>query len=305
MKLLIAGASGFIGKALVKALEINHEITVLGRDHQRLEKLFSKPVSLCTWESLANLDAKRFDGIINLCGYNISDSRWTAKVKQLIIDSRVETSRKLIDWAKSQEAKPHFYCANAVGIYGMQENGDPHAFDEDTPIDFSHPRDFLSQIGVAWQEALQPALDYGMKVTTTRFGVVLQRGEGMLKKLAPSFKLGLGSILADGKQVISWIAINDLIAAFLFLLARPELTGAFNLTAPTPVDQAHFAKSLAQAMHRPLLLKTPGFVIRSLFGEMGECLILRGQRVIPKRLLEEGYQFLYPTLTDALEHEFY
>lgn len=304
MNVLIAGASGFIGRELVNTLQAKHRITVLGRKKTKLQSCFAKSVEIANWDDLSNLNAKNFDGIINLCGHNIAASRWSEAVKKELIDSRVRSIQTLSNWLIKQEAKPHFICANAVGIYGMQDNGDTHSFDEDSPIDFAKPRDFLSEIGIRWQQALQPAIDYGMNVTTTRFGVVLKKGQGMLKKLAPSFYLGLGSTVSDGKQVISWVHIDDVIAAIVFLLNKPELTGAFNITAPNPVSQSEFARTLASALHRPLLLKTPAFVIRLLFGEMGDCLLLKGQRVLPKRITESGYQFRYPTLSEALCREF-
>ena len=304
MKLLIAGASGFIGKNLVNALKSSDSITVLGRDSTQLRSCFKEPVNIHTWENLSNLDPKTFDAIINLCGYNISAARWRPAVKKQIIDSRVKTTKALIDWVIKGQAKPHFICANAIGIYGVQDNHDSRAFDEESPIDLEHPRDFLSEICIRWQQALKPAMDFGMPVTITRFGVVLDKKGGMLKKLAPSFSLGLGSIIGDGKQVISWVHMEDLIGAILFLLKRPELTGAVNLSAPNPISQAEFARVFANILHRPLFLKMPAFMIRTLFGEMGEYLLLKGQRVIPKRLLDAGYEFRYPNLRQALEHEY-
>lgn len=304
MNILIAGASGFIGQKLVRALQAEHSLTVLGRDSANLNRLFTKPVDTVTWEKLPELDARTFDAIINLCGHNIAASRWNPAVKKQLIDSRVKTTTRLIDWAKSNHAKPHFICANAVGIYGMQASQDSQELDEDSPIDFEHPRDFLSEIGIRWQQALQPAIDFGMQVTITRFGVVLEKNEGVLKKLAPSFYLGFGSVLGDGKQMMSWVHIDDVIGALLFLLNKPELTGAFNLTSPNPVSQTEFAQTLASTMHRPLFLKMPAFVIRILFGEMGECLLLKGQRVLPSRLIESGYEFTFPDLRTALEHEY-
>lgn len=304
MNLLIAGASGFIGHHLVNVLQLTHKITVVGRNKERLEKRFpQKKIKTCTWEKLADLDANSYDAIINLCGYSIGASRWTEKVKRLLIDSRVNTTTDLIKWAIKHNAKPHFYCANAVGIYGTQKNGDPQAFDETSALNFDHP-DFLSEIGIRWQSALQSAVDFGMPVTTTRFGVVLKKGEGMLKKLGPSFYVGLGAIIGDGKQILSWVHVDDIVGAYLFLLDHPEMTGAFNLTAPIPVSQKQFARTLAKAMHRPLFLKMPAFVVKTLFGEMGEYLLLKGQRVVPKRLVEAGYQFHYPELTTALTLEF-
>ena len=304
MNVLIAGASGFIGQKLVAALQSAHTITVLGRDMASLQQRFSKPVNVVTWERLPNLEAKTFDTVINLCGYNIAASRWNHAVKKELIDSRVKTTATLIDWAIKYHAKPHFICANAVGIYGLQESQDSQELDEDSPIDFERPRDFLSEIGIRWQQALQPAIDFGMNVTTTRFGIVLGKGNGVLKKLSPSFYMGLGSIIGDGKQIMSWVHIDDVVGAIIFLLNKPDTRGVFNVTSPNPVSQAEFARALASVMHRPLLLKMPAFIIRMLFGEMGECLLLKGQRVVPNRLIELGYEFRYPDLKDALRHEY-
>lgn len=304
LNILIAGASGFIGQKLVIALQSDHTITVLGRDMAKLKYNFSKTLNTVTWECLPNLPANTYDAVINLCGYNIAASRWSARVKEKIIQSRVYTTSTLVEWAIKQHAKPHFICANAVGIYGMQNNGDTTELNEDTPIDIEHPRDFMSEIGVRWQQALQPAIDNGLTVTTTRFGVVLGKGDGILKKLALSFYLGLGSVIGNGKQIMSWVHIDDVVGAIRFLLSKSDVTGAFNLTSPYPVSQTEFARAFAKTLHRPLLFKTPAFIIRLLFGEMGECLLLNGQRVLPNRLIKLGYEFRYPKLLDALRHEY-
>ena len=304
MNILIAGASGFIGKELVNSLKNKHAVTVLGRNQKTLHRLFPTNTGYCAWDHLSQLDPHHYDAVINLCGYNIAARRWTDAVKKQIIDSRVSTSQILIQWIMRHKAKPHFLCANAVGIYGLQENGDNTDLDENTMVDISHPKDFLSEIGIKWQSALQPAIDYGMSVTTMRFGVVLKKGEGMLKKLYPSFYLGLGSLVGDGSQMLSWIHIEDLVAAILLLVNEPELTGPFNLTSPQPVSQAQFAQALAKAMHRPLFFKIPASLIRLLFGEMGESLLLKGQRVMPKRLLDTGFKFRYAAVEDALKNEF-
>jgi uncharacterized protein (TIGR01777 family) len=228
MNILIAGASGFIGTELVKALEPDHKITVLGRDIRTLQKRFSTSITMKTWEQLFQLDATTYDAVINLCGHNIAASRWSKHIKEGLIDSRVETNSQLISWISNKKAKPHFICANAVGIYGLQNNGDLEQFDENSPIDIEHPRDFLSEIGIRWQESLAPAIKQGIPVTTIRLGVVLKKNQGLLKKLLPSFRMGMGSILGDGTQIISWVHIDDVIASIAFLLSRPDLTGAFN-----------------------------------------------------------------------------
>lgn len=305
MDILIAGGTGLIGKALIHSFSNQHTITVLSRSHRHVAEVFGDAVKSCTWDDLTTLDAHDYSIVINLAGHNIAAGRWTEKTKQRIIDSRVNTNTRLINWLVESKAKPHYYCANAVGIYGAQKNGDPQVFDEDSPIEFDHPTDYLNKVGALWQQSLQPAIDYGMPVTITRFGVVLAKGEGMLGKLAPSFKFGFGSVIGDGKQVLSWVHIDDVVRGYHFLIDNPKLTGAFNLTSPNPVSQAEFAAAFAKALNRPLWLKTPFFVIRLLFGEMGEYLINRGQRVVPKRLAETGFTFKYPTIEGALQALFH
>lgn len=304
MNILIAGASGFIGTELVNALKEHHTITALSRTMDSNQKKLSKKITVVTWENLPKLNAKNYDIVINLSGHNIAESRWNKTIKDALINSRVKTNEKLIEWLSNQEARPRLICANAVGIYGLQINGDTKSFDESSPIDIKHPSDFLAEIGIHWQQSLEPAIKLGIPVTTLRFGVVLKKGQGLLKKLLPSFYMGMGSILGSGKQIISWVHIDDVISSILFLLGRPDLTGTFNITSPNPISQEQFAQFLAQTLHRPLLLKIPAPIIRLLFGEMGECLLLKGQRVSPSRLIAEKYSFIYPECFDALQKEF-
>ncbi|WP_419420098.1 TIGR01777 family oxidoreductase [Legionella sp. D16C41] len=300
MNILIAGGSGFIGQELAKALQDKHHLTIVGRDKNKLKTIFPASISLITWPELTQLSAQDYDVVINLSGYNIAASRWSDDVKQKIINSRVSTTTKLIDWIIKSKAKPRLFVANAVGIYGAQDKDDVSSFDENSIINMTQPRDFLSEIGIKWQQALPPAVDYGLNTVTTRFGVVLKEGEGILKKLNLSFKLGAGSIIGDGQQVISWVHIKDVIAAFIFLLNHTDLQGPFNVTSPNPVTQKEFAKALANSMHRPLFFKMPASLVKLLFGEMGDYLLLQGQRVIPKRLLEAGFKFDYPYIDEAL-----
>lgn len=303
MKILIAGASGFIGSALVDALMVNsHQITVVGRSLSRLKKMFPTSVQVADWQGLAALDANHFDAVINLSGSNIAEKRWSVAVKKELIHSRVKSNEKLIQWILDRGAKPHYLCANAVGIYGLQNPKDSTSYDEDTIIDVDCPADFLSEIGVAWQQSLQPVIDQGLRVTVMRFGVVLKRGFGMMKKLELSFYTGLGAVVGSGEQTISWIHIDDVTGTILFLLDHPSIKGAVNITSPYPVSQKDFANVFAKVLRRPRVFKIPALVIKFLFGEMGESLLLKGQRVIPKRLQEEGYYFHYPQLTEALEN---
>lgn len=303
MNILIAGASGLIGQALIHGMANEHHFTVLGRHKDHLRQVFPEQIISVSWDELDYLDARQFDVVINLAGLNIASSRWSPEVKEKIISSRVNTTETLVRWILKQNATPHIYCANAVGIYGLQEQNDSSVFTENTLIDIDHPKDFLSEVGIKWQEALNEALNAGIAVTTTRLGVVLKKGEGFLGKLYPSFICGAGSIIGNGQQYLSWIDIDDLVNAYRFLLNHPELTGPINITSPNPCTQKEFAKAFAKTLSRPLWLRTPAAMIRLLFGEMGECLINKGQKVIPQRLLDAGFEFEWSEISDALEHE--
>lgn len=302
VNILIAGASGLIGQELIQGMRKEHQFTVLGRHTETLRQVFHNEVISVSWDELPDLDAREFDAVINLCGLNIAASRWSPKVKENIINSRTQTNQALVQWILKQDARPHIYSANAVGIYGLQDADDTHVFNEDSPIDSSHPKDFLSEVGIRWQQSLQEAEDAGLAVTTTRFGVVLKKGKGFLGKLYPSFICGLGSVIGNGRQMLSWVDSDDVVNAYRFLLSHPEMVGPVNITSPNPCSQKVFARSFAKALHRPLLLTTPAFMIRLMFGEMGEYLINRGQKVVPKRLLEAGFEFKWPDIQTALEH---
>lgn len=301
MKILIAGATGLIGTSLVEAFQNRYEITVLGRDHHKIKSLFEDKVHSLTWDELTSADANQFDLVYNLCGQNIGNKRWSPQVKQEIINSRTDSNHRLIDWLISQDAHPQYFSASAIGIYGLQSPDDASSFNEDTVIEHPQPRDFLMEVGMQWEQSLQRAIDYGLSVTMTRFGVVLKHNEGFLKKLAPSFYCGLGSIIGTGNQMISWIHIDDLIDAVDFLI-KHNSSGPYNISSPHPVAQKQFAKAFAQTLHRPLFLKTPTWVMRTMFGEMGECLINQGARVYPKRLIELGFKFDYPDIDTALNN---
>lgn len=304
MNILIAGASGFIGRELTKVLSKTHHVSVMGREMKHLEQMFPDTIKKLTWDNLHNYDATQFEIIINLSGSNIGAKRWTQSVKKDLIESRTQTNKKLINWLIKQDACPHYFCANAVGIYGAHDKS-TLSFDENSPINNDKSiNDFPKQICLAWQDSLQPALDTGIKVTTLRFGVVLKKGEGMLKKLEKPFSLGLGSIFGNGQQMISWIHYEDLVRAITFLLDHQNITGPINITSPNPVTQKEFAHDLALVLKRPLFLKMPSFFVKALFGEMGNYLILKGQSVVPKTLLESNFKFEYPTLISALKHEY-
>lgn len=302
MNILIAGASGFIGTLLVNHLLQSHKITVLGRKLEKLVSNFPNEISRLTWDNLSTHDAQQYDLVINLSGSSIGAKRWSPSVKKELIESRTGSNQRLIEWLINHSAKPRFFCASAIGIYGAQEISQDY-FDEASPLPESSD-DFLQHIGLVWEQSLQSAIDAGISVTTLRFGVVLKKGEGMLKKLELPFRLGLGSVLGGGKQKLSWIYYKDLIDAIDFLIANESITGPVNITSPNPITQKEFAQQLAKALKRPLLLKTPTLFIKTMFGEMGEYLLLKGQAVVPKRLNELGFKFAYPRIESALTEEF-
>jgi uncharacterized protein (TIGR01777 family) len=297
MNILIAGASGMVGQALVQALQAKHELVVLGRDINRLKQQFPK-LHCLTWDGLDQYQAD-VDIVIHLSGANIGQGFWTDGFKQKVLNSRVDTAKKLGAWATQLPKPPRILAANAVGYYGA------HSFeegmDETTEININAAKGFLQEVAFAWQEAWT---GFPLDVCIMRFGVVLAKHQGMLKKLYPSFYLGAGSILGDGQQTISWIHLDDLVAAILWIMEHPEYAGPFNLVSPHPVRQAEFARCLAKTLHRPLLLKMPQTMVRFLFGQMGQELLLEGQAVYPKRLLEHGFQFKFSELAAALAHEY-
>ena len=300
MKILVAGATGFIGKNLVLSFEREHEITVLGRDISRLKKFFPKHYAL-DWQDLAAEPATNYQVVINLCGENISSQRWTSEQKTKIIHSRITTTDKLASWALTSNTPQslRFLNASAVGIYGLNTEKNT----ENTTIK-SQKYCFSQQVVHAWETTVKKKLENKINYTLMRFGVVLKKQHGMLEKLETPYKLGLASILGNGQQKISWIHIEDLIQAITLIINNQSLSGPINLVAPNVVTQKQFAVNLANVLNRPCFFKTPAFLIKLLFGQMGKELLLSGQEVIAKRLKEVTFSFQYPTLEKAIFHEY-
>jgi uncharacterized protein len=302
MNILISGGSGFIGKILVNNLSQKHKVTVLGRNLEKLKHAFPQNINKLSFENLANHDATNYDLIINLSGSNIGDKRWNERVKKELIESRTSTNQKLIEWLISQNAKPRFFCASAVGIYGAHDIS-TQCFDESTSLPLVTD-DFLQKICFAWEGSLEKANEASIPVTTLRFGVVLKRGAGMLKKLELPFRLNLGSVLGKGNQSLSWIHYSDLVNAINFLIANPSITGPVNIASPISITQKEFAQKFAKILRRSLLFKTPSWLVKLLFGEMGDYLLLKGQNVVPKRLFEMGFTFTYSSIEACLVKEY-
>lgn len=309
MNIIIGGGSGFVGRMLVSALINNGDnITIIGRDKHKIHKLFSKQVLAIEWNALSSLDAANYDAIINLTGANISEKRWNDKVKSTLLSSRINSTLSLIEWCKkSSGAMPHLYNASAVGYYGLQSAIPKKElyFTEDSDIDSITDSSFSHLLVEKWEAAAKSALNQKIPLTLMRFGVVLHRGEGMLKQLELPAKLGMSAVLGSGMQPIAWISALDLVNAIQFLLAHQEITGVVNLVSPNIVTQKYFSRSLADVMRRPALLRMPAWLVKLMFGQMGEELLLSGQAVLPARLLNQHFIFKHPNLSQALEYEYF
>lgn len=300
MKYVIAGGTGFLGQALVRALRAGgHEVVVLTRGVGRT----ADDVRYVTWpDGRAGADTAwqreidGADGVINLAGASIADRRWTPAWKQELRRSRVEATRALVDAIRAASSRPSvFLSSSAVGLYGPQPDDGP-AIDESAPPG----GDFLSTLGVDWEAEAHPASTLGCRLILLRTGIVLAREGGALRKMMPPFLWGVGGPLGSGRQAMSWIHLDDWVALVLFLLQHGEATGPFNATAPQPVSNGEFSKALGQALWRPWWFPVPGFVLRVVVGEMAGPALLAGQRVVPRRALELGFTFRYPDIKSAL-----
>lgn len=288
MQILITGGTGFIGTHLSqKLLSEHHQLTVLTRDKIKVKS----PITGV--ESLDELSADaKIDVIINLAGATIN-KRWTKAYKRVLLDSRIQTTNKVITLIERLIQKPSLLISvSAIGYYGASD---------ERPLDESaKPNDgFTHQLCAAWEACAKQASQMGVRVCIPRLGVVLDKRGGALKEMLIPFKLGLGARLGKGTQYFSWVQLVDVIQAFEFFMQHPETQGIYNLTAPNAVTNTEFTKALGKALNRPTSVM-PACMIKLLFGEMGENLLLTGSRVIPKRLQEAGFKFNTETIKDAL-----
>lgn len=308
MKIIIAGGTGLVGQSLIPQLQLpGNELYVLGRNKNKIKTCFKDKVHAATWDELPALNPDLFDAIINLTGENIASGRWSTKVKKKLLSSRIESTQKLVQWAtKAKSKKPHLYNASAIGIYGLQTKvPEQHdAFTEQDNDIKAIKQSFASYLVHQWEHEALKGAEFGIPITLMRFGVILKRGNGMLKKLELPTKFGLGAVVGSGQQPLAWIDHTDLVQGILFLLAHPEITGPVNLVAPHLTSQKEFTQCLAQALHKPAFLHLPSWFVHYAFGQMGDELLLSGQAVQPKRMLDTGFSFKYPTLITALAEEF-
>jgi uncharacterized protein len=289
----VSGSHGFVGSALVPALaRAGHRVVRLVRDRPvGADELGWDPdAGTIDREGLAGIDA-----VVHLAGAGIGDKRWTDARKRLILESRTKGTGLL---ARTLAALSHppsvLVSASAVGYYG--DRGDEPLDEQSGP-----GSDFVAGVCVQWEAATAPAAEAGVRVATTRSGLILGRDGGVFPRMLLPFRLGIGGRIASGRQYMSWISICDEVGAILHALTHDAVSGPVNVTGPAPVTNAEFTETLGRVVHRPTVIPTPLFPLRLRYGsELVQHLLVEGQRVLPKRLEATGYRFAHPTLEEAL-----
>jgi len=293
MKVLVSGASGLVGRALIPALEDDgHAVLRLVRHPVR------DPGEEMQWNPYADrIDESSlppFDAVIHLSGESIT-GRWNKAKKRAIYDSRIRTTAYLAECMERMERPPAVWlCASAIGFYG--DRGD-EVLDEDAQPGST----YLASVCEDWEKATKPATDRGVRVVNMRLGVVLAKEGGTLPLMMRPFKMGVGGIIGNGKQYLSWITLDDLIAAILFALSNDSLSGPVNFVAPQPATNRDFTNAMGNTLKRPTLFRTPGFALRAALGEMAKELVLASTRVVPQKLSDAGFQFEQPDISGALD----
>ena len=293
MKILVAGSSGLIGTALCSRLgSEGHEVVRLVRQQPgRGELRWVPEAGELEQEALEGMEA-----VVHLGGRSIVAGRWTATVKAQLRQSRVQTTQLLATRLAGLAAPPRvLVCASAVGIYG-------HRRDEELDEESDTGEGFLAELGRAWEGASAVASEAGIRVVQARLGIVLSRRGGALAKMLLPFRLGVGGKIGSGRQYVSWISLEDAVAALIYVVENDALRGPVNLTAPQPVTNAELTRTLGRVLRRPTLLPLPAFAAKLVLGELAEEGLLASQRARPKRLLEAGFEFAYPELEGALRH---
>ena len=294
MRILISGSHGLVGTALIKALEADgHEISRLVRHAPNSENEIE-------WSpdrySIAISRIEGFDAVYHLAGESIASGRWNDERKRKIRESRTKGTKLLADALANLSAPPKtLISASAIGYYG--DRGDELLTETSAP-----GKDFLADLCVEWEQATEHARAKGVRVVNTRFGIILDKEGGALAKMLTPFRMGIGGRIGDGKQWMSWIALDDVIGALQFALSNETMNSAVNFVAPNPVRNAEFTKTLGKVISRPTLFPIPEFGVRLAFGEMADALLLSSQRVEAKQLIAAGYQFRFSKLEEALRN---
>lgn len=294
MRILMTGGTGLIGRHLCRSLlAAGHELTVLSRKPETVAVKCGAAV-----QPMAKLDEwgrdRVFDAVINLAGEPIVDERWTDKRKQVLRDSRIALTEALVQRIAAAVQKPKvLLSASAIGYYGGRG-------DEALSEDSGAGNDFPANLCLGWEAAALAAQKHGVRVCLLRSGLVLSREGGLLGRMLPPFRLGMGARVGDGKQWMSWVHIDDHVAMVQRLLRDDQMSGAFNLTAPGPVTNREFTAELAAALRRPAPFVAPAALLKLSLGEAAS-LLLEGQRVLPARMQAAGFTFRFPVLGAALQ----
>ena len=298
MRIAITGSSGLLGTALVVRLRQDGD-NIIRIVRSGEEQDWDSPVIMWNIEN-KQIEKERLEGldaIIHLAGANIAAQRWTRKYKKIMWDSRVQSAALLTETIQKLRYPPKaFVSASAVGYYGNHSAG--ISVNESTPAS----DDFLASLCQAWEAASNPLSTAGMRVVRLRMGMVLSVKGGGLAKMLPIFKMGLGGKLGSGKQIMSWVALDELCEAIVFVLKQTNMAGAVNMVSPHAVSNAEFTKILGQVLNRPAVVPAPSIALRIFLGQMANPLLLEGARVAPRRLQEAGFAFKYAGLKPALEN---
>jgi uncharacterized protein (TIGR01777 family) len=301
-KILLTGATGFIGKSLCQALiEKGATLVVLTRDEAAARKILNKS-EIRFIKKLSDLDNRSvIDGVINLAGETISQ-RWTEGTKKRIYDSRVKLTADLANFIISLKAPPRFFISgSAIGFYGCSGQ---QAFSDTMPSASDADKMFTHHLCCQWEEATEIVKKAGIRTVLLRTGVVFEKDGGIIKKMFPAFRLGLGGRIGDGRQWLSWIHRKDLIGLIMHSIEDISISGPLNATAPAAVTNKEFTIAFARALKRPAFFPVPTFVLEAAFGQMAREIMLSGQRVIPEKAIHTGYKFLYPTINKAFDDIF-
>jgi len=298
MKVTVTGATGNVGRPLVAALrEKGHEVTALSRDADSGSRKLGSGVTVLEWPAPKEAPPppeaiEGQDAVIHLLGEPI-DQRWTDEVKRELRDSRVLSTRQVVEGLKAAEARPGVLVSqSASGYYGNRG-------DEELTESSSAGDDFLADLVVEWEAEADQARELNVRVVTTRTGVVLSREGGALEKMLPFFKLGIGGPVAGGGQYVPWVHLDDVTGSLVAVMQDEAASGPVNVSAPAPATNKELSKTLGRVLRRPALAPVPGLAVKTLYGEMGH-IVITGQRMLPKRLEELGYTFAQPELESAL-----
>jgi uncharacterized protein (TIGR01777 family) len=295
MKVVVSGSSGLVGSTLGQRLKAEgHEpVRLVRRASGCAEPEIVYDIAA---RSLAPEALQGVDAIIHLAGENVAGGRWTAKRRAAIRSSRIDSTATITKAVATLDSPPPtLISASAVGFYG-------HRGDDILTESSARGEGFLADVCAEWEAASVPALELGMRVVNLRFGMILSAQGGALAKMVTPFKLGLGGVVGSGTQWMSWITLDDAVAAILFALSNSSLSGPINIVSPQPVTNRAFTKSLAEAVHRTAFCPLPAPMVRLIFGEMGRDLLLSSTRAIPEALEAQGFEFAYGDLSSALAH---